>query len=131
MSPESLQNCEQFLPATQAELSRFVAENAGGKKSALYPVGGRTALQLAVPAAASSIILSTAKLDKIVDYPARDMTITVEAGIRIDTLAAALKAENQQLPIDAPSRIGPPWVEPWPPTPAVRDASAMGPFAIT
>jgi glycolate oxidase FAD binding subunit len=36
----------------------------------------------------------------IVDYPARDMTITVGAGMSYGTLQTILKEENQQLPID-------------------------------
>src|SRR5262249_54605846 len=32
--------------------------------------------------------------------PARDMTVTVEAGIRVDELARTLAAENLRLPID-------------------------------
>ncbi len=45
---------------------------------------------------ASSPVSST-----IVDYPARDMTITVGAGMSYGTLQAILREENQQLPIDA------------------------------
>jgi glycolate oxidase FAD binding subunit len=44
-----------------------------------------------------------AGLNRVVDYPARDMTITVEAGVTIDSLAATLAAERQALPIDLPS----------------------------
>ena len=36
----------------------------------------------------------------VVDYPARDMTITVGAGLSIGELQRILRAENQQLPID-------------------------------
>lgn len=36
----------------------------------------------------------------IVDYPARDMTITVGAGMSYDTLQTILREENQQLPVD-------------------------------
>lgn len=39
-------------------------------------------------------------LDRVIDYPARDMTITVEAGITIAKLAEILRAEGQHLPID-------------------------------
>jgi glycolate oxidase FAD binding subunit len=38
--------------------------------------------------------------DGIVDYPARDMTITVGAGMKIGQLQSILKKEQQQLPID-------------------------------
>src|SRR6478736_5589529 len=35
-------------------------------------------------------------------YPARDMTITVQAGVTIAQLQDTLKAEGQQLPVDVP-----------------------------
>jgi len=38
----------------------------------------------------------------VVDYTPRDMTILVEAGVRMADLAAMLAAEGQQLPIDVP-----------------------------
>ena len=38
----------------------------------------------------------------MIDYPARDMTITVEAGIRMAALAETLTRERQRLPIDVP-----------------------------
>lgn len=41
-------------------------------------------------------------LQQVLDYPARDMTITVEAGIRMSELQKILAAENQRLPIDVP-----------------------------
>lgn len=40
------------------------------------------------------------KLTDVVDYPARDMTITVQAGMPVAELARILATENQQLPID-------------------------------
>ena len=38
----------------------------------------------------------------MIDYPARDMTITVQAGITLGRLQDLLAAENQRLPIDVP-----------------------------
>lgn len=40
-------------------------------------------------------------MSAVVDYPARDMTITVEAGMPVQELQQVLAAENQQLPVDA------------------------------
>ena len=37
----------------------------------------------------------------VVEYPARDMTITVQAGMPMLELTKILAEENQQLPIDA------------------------------
>ncbi len=97
MASESTDN---FIPATQSELSRFVSENAAEHKHPLYPVGGRTSLNYGYPTGANGTTVSTSELTKTIDYPARDMTITVQAGIRIDNLARMLKSENQQLPVD-------------------------------
>jgi glycolate oxidase FAD binding subunit len=93
---------DEFTPATQPELARFMAENATTRQRVLYPVGGRTALHYGFPASDSGIAVSTSKLTHVIDYPARDMTITVEAGIRIEALAELLKQEGQRLPIDVP-----------------------------
>ena len=89
----------EFIPTTQSELARFVSDNAAGSRKTICPVGGRTALDsgTAVP---TDLIISLSDLTRVVDYPARDMTITVEAGIRVAELQVALAAEGQRLPID-------------------------------
>jgi glycolate oxidase FAD binding subunit len=91
---------DEYLPATQAELGRWMAENARGAARPVYPVGGRTALHYGYPAEQPGLVLSTGKLTQVIDYPARDMTVTVEAGIRIDDLAALLAGEGQRLGVD-------------------------------
>lgn len=100
MSTESFAPQEEFRPESQAELGRFVGENAAGRRLPLYPVGGRTSLNYGHPPSAAGVMVSTSSLDEIIDYPARDMTVTVESGIRMNGLAALLEKENQQLPID-------------------------------
>lgn len=90
----------EFTPATQLELSRFVADNAVGERKTLCPVGGRTALHYGLSAAAPGTLVSMAQLNRLVDYPARDMTITVEAGMRIADLQQTLASQRQRLPID-------------------------------
>lgn len=88
-----------FQPETQEELAQFVSENASGVRRRLHPIGGGTAL----PACeGESIQVQLNKLNRVIDFPARDMTITVEAGIRIAELNRILAAENQRLPIDVP-----------------------------
>ncbi|MEX0701091.1 MAG: FAD-binding oxidoreductase [Planctomycetales bacterium] len=93
---------DDFTPATQAELARFVAENAAGERRVLYPEGGRTRLSCGYPPVEPGVTLSTAALARVIDYPARDMTVTVEAGMRVEELATLLREERQQLPIDVP-----------------------------
>src|SRR5207253_9213768 len=41
-------------------------------------------------------------LAEVIDYPARDMTITVQAGITLARLQALLATEKQRLPVDVP-----------------------------
>ncbi|HEX3868799.1 MAG TPA: FAD-binding protein, partial [Pirellulales bacterium] len=68
--------------------------------SAIYPVGGGTTRNFGMPAKRVGNELLLAGLDRVLDYPSRDMTITVEAGITIQKLAGILAAEGQRLPID-------------------------------
>src|SRR5690242_4118982 len=93
---------DDFVPATQTELCRWIAENAAGAARPIYPAGGRTALHFGNPVEQPGLVLSTTALDKVIDYPARDMTVTVEAGIRTDELAKLLETQRQRLPIDVP-----------------------------
>ncbi len=46
---------------------------------------------------------STRISGSVIDYPARDMTITVTAALTIGQLRDVLKQENQQLPVDTPN----------------------------
>jgi glycolate oxidase FAD binding subunit len=93
-------NSDEFTPTTAQELARFVAENARGARRALYPAGGRTARFYGYPPAREGLNVATSELTRVVDYPSRDMTITVEAGLRVETLQDLLKAEGQRLAVD-------------------------------
>lgn len=92
---------ETKSPSEQAEVAEIVRA-AGAAGQAIYPIGGGTALDYGVAAKRPGWGLSLAGLDRVVDYPARDMTITVEAGITMARLAEVLSAERQRLPIDVP-----------------------------
>jgi glycolate oxidase FAD binding subunit len=93
-------------PVDQAALAAIVAD-AHASGTAIYPIGGGASQKYGLPAQRPGIGLSLSALNRVIDYPARDMTITVEAGITMDQLAATLATERQWLPIDAPqSGIG-------------------------
>jgi len=94
------ESSDEFVPSTADEAASFLADNAAGDARAVYPVGGRTALHYGYESTRPGMCLSTARLNRTIDYPARDMTITVEAGIRMEELATLLKAEGQRLPVD-------------------------------
>ncbi|HEV3417127.1 MAG TPA: FAD-binding oxidoreductase, partial [Pirellulales bacterium] len=92
---------DTISPADQPAVATAIA-GAFADGTPVYPVGGGTSLGYGLPAARPGIELSLAKLDRVIDYPARDMTITVEAGITMSALAATLAAERQRLPVDVP-----------------------------
>jgi glycolate oxidase FAD binding subunit len=98
---EPLPLSDTLIPADQAELAQIVRE-AHADNIPVYPVGGGTSLNFGLPPRTAGHGLSMQGLRRIVDYPARDMTVTVEAGIPLDLLSAALAKEKQRLPIDLP-----------------------------
>ncbi|MDC0176333.1 FAD-binding oxidoreductase [Planctomycetaceae bacterium] len=93
---------EEMVPATVPELARFLAANSQGDRNPVLPVGGRTSLGFGFAADPASLVVATSRLDRVIDYPARDMTVTVEAGCRVATLQELLRSENQRLPVDIP-----------------------------
>jgi len=92
---------DTVVPAIQDELVAAVRSSVVSD-TPLYPIGGGTALDLGLPAKAPGRGLSLANLNRVVDYPARDMTVTVEAGVTMQALAELLAKERQRLPIDVP-----------------------------
>jgi glycolate dehydrogenase FAD-binding subunit len=92
---------EVFSPGTQEELAAVV-RRAYESRTPIYPLGGGTSLDFGLAPKAPGWGLSLARINRVVDYPARDMTITVEAGITMSALAETLAGEGQRLPIDAP-----------------------------
>jgi glycolate oxidase FAD binding subunit len=96
---------ETITPANEQELTECVRE-ANATRRTLYPIGGGTSLQFGLPAKTPGTGLSLVALNQVIDYPARDMTITVEAGITMAALASVLAQERQQLPLDVPQAKG-------------------------
>ncbi|MEX0820034.1 MAG: FAD-binding oxidoreductase, partial [Pirellulaceae bacterium] len=98
---DTLPITETLTPGDAAELAEVVRD-CYVSETAIYPIGGGTSLDYGSPAKREGIGLSLAHLDSVVDYPARDMTITVGAGITMHALAEILSKERQRLPIDVP-----------------------------
>jgi glycolate oxidase FAD binding subunit len=90
---------EIIEPADPAELAQAVG-GAWQRDQAIYPIGGGTSLDFGLPAKRPGLGLSLANLRRVVDYPARDMTITVEAGITMAELQRVMAAQRQHVPID-------------------------------
>ena len=84
-----------------AELGDIVRQ-AVGRKDAVFPFGGRTMIDFGLPSTRPGIGVDLRSLNQVIEYPARDMTITVQAGITLAELQKILTKENQRLPIDVP-----------------------------
>lgn len=88
-------------PTSVSELGKLVRQTAS-ENQAVYPIGGRTYLGFGFPPKKPGVAVDLTRLDQVIDYPARDMTITVQAGITVRRLQEVLATENQRLPVDIP-----------------------------
>jgi glycolate oxidase FAD binding subunit len=89
-------------PASVPELGDLVREAAGAGQG-VYPVGSGTVLDLGLPPIKPGFAVDSRELNKVIDYPARDLTITVQAGVIVGGLQKTLAAEGQRLPVDVPN----------------------------
>lgn len=86
-------------PATTEDLARALrwARDAGIK---VAPRGHGTKLGWGNPPAACDLVLSTARLNRVLDHAWADMTVIVEAGCTVVDLQKALSQHGQQLALD-------------------------------
>ncbi len=92
---------EVFSPASLDEASA-VLTGLAAKKRTVTIVGGETALELGNAPAAVDAVVSTARLDRIVEYAPADQIVTVEAGIKLKSLQEQLLPNRQRLALDPP-----------------------------
>jgi glycolate oxidase FAD binding subunit len=88
-------------PADVDALAAAVAASARAG-AALVPLGRGAHRQLGHAPARYDVALSTARLDRVVEYAPADMTVTVESGLTVSALQAVLAGEGQWLPLDPP-----------------------------
>ena len=69
---------------------------------AVYPCGGRTAIQLGNTPTRPGIALDLSGLNRLVDFQPADLTVSVEAGATIAQLYEALAQDGKFVPIAAP-----------------------------
>lgn len=79
VEPGSVREAAELLAASSREGRRVSIERPGG-----------------------DLILSTRRLDRILEHEAGDLTVTVEAGIRLSALNARLAERGQMLALDPP-----------------------------
>jgi glycolate oxidase FAD binding subunit len=90
---------ELVEPGTAQELAAALAEaNASGRL--VRPQGGGTKLNWGNPGTPADMILSTTRLNRVVEHVWADMTVTVEAGCSVHMLQTQLAQHRQRLAID-------------------------------
>lgn len=88
-------------PATIDELSAALRA-AGEVGAVVWPRGGGTRVGLGNPPRAGDLVVSTTRLDRVVEYSPADLTVTFEAGVTLATLQTTLGEHGQLLPLEAP-----------------------------
>src|SRR5207247_7482976 len=90
--------CRLVEPVDAAELARELAA-AASAGLAVVPRGGGTKSDWANAPARADMILSTRRLNRVLEHAAGDMTATVEAGCTIADLQKLLALRGQRLAI--------------------------------
>jgi glycolate dehydrogenase FAD-binding subunit len=90
-----------MFPTTIEELVQC-ARSAHAGNLAVIPVGNGTQLHVGRTPTRYDVALSTQRLNRMLAHEAADMTVTVEAGITLADLNAALVPAGQRLPLDPP-----------------------------
>jgi glycolate oxidase FAD binding subunit len=89
------------LPGSVEETARVV-RLAAAAGVPVVPWGGGTQMSLGAPPPSGALVVGTRRLTRVLEHEPGDLTATVEAGITLEALAAALAARGQWLPLDPP-----------------------------
>lgn len=100
MNATALPIDETVRPGDRDEVVAVIKQ-AHAQQSPLYVVGGGTSQDHGLPATSPGTAIQLTELNRVIDYPARDMTITLESGVTMSELTRVLKEEGQELPLDA------------------------------
>jgi len=87
-------------PGNEQELAAAL-RLANEANLAVIPRGGGTKLSWGNPPARADLILSTARLDKIIEHVWADLTVTLEAGCTLQKLQDTLSRHGERLALDA------------------------------
>jgi len=88
-------------PGTEQELAEALAA-AAAAGSAVEIRGAGSKRRMGGPAAEAEAVVETTGLAKVRQYDPRDLTISVEAGMRWQELCALLDEHRQMVPLDPP-----------------------------
>ena len=86
-------------PGSEQELGK-VLKLANTAELAVIPRGGGTKLEWGNPPVRADVILSTARLDRVLEHAWADLTVSVEADCTIAKLQETLAKHGQRLALD-------------------------------
>lgn len=89
----------EVLPADEAEIAA-VLSYANHHELPVTPRGGGTKTSWGNPATASGLMLSTTRLNRVLEYQWADLTVTVQAGCTIAALQNTLAERGQRVAFD-------------------------------
>ncbi|WP_207890512.1 FAD-binding oxidoreductase [Rubrobacter taiwanensis] len=92
-------------PGSVEEVSE-VLKLASGAGLKVAPRGSGTKMELGNPPAGLDVILSTRRLNRIIEHAAGDLVAGVQAGVRLEDLQEELSGANQMLALDPPEAEG-------------------------
>jgi glycolate oxidase FAD binding subunit len=87
------------FPGALEEVAAVIAL-CGQAEVPVVPWGGGTAASVGMPAARAGVVLGLRRLARLVEHEPGDLTVTVEAGVTIAELQAALGHRGQWLSLD-------------------------------
>jgi glycolate oxidase FAD binding subunit len=88
-------------PADAAQIAEIV-QFAATEKLAIIPTGGCTKLGIGSPPSRYDIALDLSRLNHLLAYDPKDLTLGVEPGMRIEDLLRTLGEQKQFLPLAVP-----------------------------
>ena len=91
------------LPASIEEVQAIVRW-ANEHKVAIVPSGGRTGLSGGAVAANGELVLSLARMNRVLDFDAVDRTLTVQPGIALEAVHTAAREHGLIYPVDFAAR---------------------------
>ena len=103
LTPDSLSPACVLYPQTIAELSSAIA-SASENRLRVLPCGNATKLDWGGLVSRADVVISTSKLNRVIEHCVGDLTVTVEAGVKYQDLQTVLAKAGQFLAIDPPYR---------------------------
>ncbi|ACK73698.1 FAD linked oxidase domain protein [Gloeothece citriformis PCC 7424] len=88
-----------LYPSTQESLSKII-QTANDHRWTILICGNGSKLNWGGLVKNPQIVVSTAKLNRIIEQATGDLTVTVEAGVKLADLQSTLKQYHQFLPVD-------------------------------